>query len=265
MLFLSLSPPIHGTRYSVCHKDITEDERHANGSIIDDNQIPDNVVKSGEQPLDMMKRNDSISADTVISHDQPVDMTVSSKNVDVNRSEANVDNSDANNLEGSHEDKNESYELNTVSHVESTRNDLQHPDSILEQPNMTEGTVGNSDISNIQGFVHEDNQNSLPNIPDKVSTSQQIKNEISADSPHCEVNIERTDIQHSDSIIQEHNDTEQTVESTYNSQVEGYGQNENDKSLGNISAEVPIQMKRKFKILLKVLIQKVMQVNLQHK
>ena len=160
--------------------------------------MTDNVFRSGEQPLDMMKRNDSITADSVISHDEPVDMTVSRENVDVNTSQANVNNSDPNNLEHSHENRNESDEVNTVhnsnaSNVESATNDVQHEDGILEQPNMTEGSVGSSNISNVEGFVHEDNQNSSSNIPHKVSTSQQIENVISADSPHCQVNIERTD------------------------------------------------------------------------
>ena len=146
--------PIHGTRYSVWHKDMTQDEWHANGSVIDDNQIADNVVTSPEQPLDMMKGNTTISADSVISHDQPLDMSVSINNVDVNRTECNVENSQRNTFEGSAEDKNESDEVNTVdnsnvSEMQTLTNDVQHEDSLLDQQNTTEGTVGSSDNSNV--------------------------------------------------------------------------------------------------------------------
>ena len=45
-------------------------------------------------------------------------------------------------------------------------------------------------------------------------------------------------MEHSDSIIEQQNDTQHTVESTDNSQVKGSVDNENDKSLGNIPEEV---------------------------
>ena len=40
-------PPIHGTRYSVWHKDITQDQWQANGSVIDENESNSNVVSVG--------------------------------------------------------------------------------------------------------------------------------------------------------------------------------------------------------------------------
>ena len=52
------------------------------------------------------------------------------------------------------------------------------------------------------------------------------------------MNIERTDIQHADAIIDEQNDTQHTVESTDNSQGEGSVDNKNELSLGNIHEEV---------------------------
>ena len=50
-------PPIHGTRYSVWHKDITQDEWQANGSVIHENESNANVVRSTDEPLDMMKKD----------------------------------------------------------------------------------------------------------------------------------------------------------------------------------------------------------------
>ena len=139
---------------------------------------------------------------SVILHDQPVDMIVSRQNVDVNTTGSNVDNTD---------------------------------------------------------------QKSSPISPQDVSTSQQIDTEISGDSPHSQVNIERGEKQHPDMLIDKDNDSKDTVDSTSNSQVEVSGENQNDKSLGNISAEASNSNETKLKIGLEILIQKVTVVILQHK
>ena len=54
-------PPIHGTRYSVCHKDITGNQHKANGSVSHENESNSNVVRSADEPLDMMKKDDLTS------------------------------------------------------------------------------------------------------------------------------------------------------------------------------------------------------------
>ena len=167
-------PPIHGTRYSVRHKDITEDQRQANGSVIHENEINSNVVRSADEPLDMTKKDDLTTGQSVMLHDLPVDMTVSRHNVDVNTSESNVDNMDP-----------------KASAI----------------------------------------------IPQDVGNSQEINNELSVDIPHCNINIEEGQKEHPDSLIDKDNDSKNTVDSMSNSQLEVSGENQNDKSLGNISAE----------------------------
>ena len=54
-------PPIHGTRYSLCHKDITGNQRQANGSVSHENESNSNVVRSADEPLDMTKKDDLTS------------------------------------------------------------------------------------------------------------------------------------------------------------------------------------------------------------
>ena len=51
-------PPIHGTRYSLRHKDITGNQRQANGSVSHENESNSNVVRSADEPLDMTKKDD---------------------------------------------------------------------------------------------------------------------------------------------------------------------------------------------------------------
>ena len=131
-------PPIHGTRYSLCHRDITQDEQHPNGSISVQKENNDNVGKSGEQPLDMTSKDQDQIMTSLTSHEEPVDMTVSSDSVDVNRS----DNSDPKNLEQS--------------------DDILRESDQLEQP-------GDSNVSRVD---IEGNGKSLANIPEEVLSSE---------------------------------------------------------------------------------------------
>ena len=70
-----------GIRY---HTDITQDERHPNGSIIVQKENTDNVGKSAEQPLDMTSKDQDQITTSLISHEESVDMIVSSDNDHVN-------------------------------------------------------------------------------------------------------------------------------------------------------------------------------------
>ena len=79
-------PPIHGTRYSLRHRDITEHERNPNGSVIAQKANTDNVGNSGEEPLDMRNKEQNTITTSLTSQEVPVDMTVSRKfNVTRNR------------------------------------------------------------------------------------------------------------------------------------------------------------------------------------
>ena len=77
-------PPIHGTRYSLRHRDITEDERNPNGSVIAEETNTDNVVKSREEPLDMRNKDQNTITTSLTSQEVPVDMTVSRETVPLN-------------------------------------------------------------------------------------------------------------------------------------------------------------------------------------
>ena len=87
-------PPIHGTRYSLCHRDITEHEHNPNGSVIAQKANTDNVGNSGEEPLDMRNKELNTITTNLTSQEVPVDMTVSRETVPVNTS----DDSDPKNL-----------------------------------------------------------------------------------------------------------------------------------------------------------------------
>ena len=87
-------PPIHGTRYSLCHRDITEHERNPNGSVIAQKANTDNVGNSGEEPLDMRNKEQNTIMTSLTSQEVPVDMTVSRETVPVNT----TDDSDPKNL-----------------------------------------------------------------------------------------------------------------------------------------------------------------------
>ena len=140
-------PPIHGTRYSLCHKDITGNQHQANGSVSYENESNSNVVRSADEPLDMMKKDDLTSGQTV------------------SRNKASA------------------------------------------------------------------------NIPQDVSKSQDIDNELSVRIPECDVDIEKGQKEHADSVMDKDNHSKDTVDSTSNSQLEVSAEKDNDNSLGNISAE----------------------------
>ena len=99
------------------------------------------------------KDQDQITT-SLTSHEQPVDMTVSSNNNHVNRS----DNSDPKNLEQS--------------------DDILHENDQLEQ----------HDNTNVSQVDIEGNQKSLPNIPQEVFTSEELDAAINVDSGNSEVN-----------------------------------------------------------------------------
>ena len=151
-------PPIHGVRYSLCHKDITGNQHQANGSVSHENESNSNVVRSADEPLDMTKKDDLTSGQSVISHDVPVDMTVS-------RDKASA------------------------------------------------------------------------NIPEDVSKSQEIDNELSVHIPECDVDTEKGQKEHADLVMDKDNHSKDTVDSTSNSQLEVSAEKDNNKSLGNISTE----------------------------
>ena len=69
-------PPIHGTRYSLRHTDITEHEHNPNGSVIAQKANTDNVGNSGEQPLDMRKKEQNTITTSLTSQELPLDMSV---------------------------------------------------------------------------------------------------------------------------------------------------------------------------------------------
>ena len=87
-------PPKHGTRYSLCHRDITEHDRNPNGSVIAQKANTDNVGNSGEEPLDMTNKEQNTITTSLTSQELPVDMTVSKQTVPVNT----TDDSDPKNL-----------------------------------------------------------------------------------------------------------------------------------------------------------------------
>ena len=152
-------PPIHGTRYSLQHKDITGNQHQANGSVSHENESNEsNVVRSADEPLDMTKKDNLTSGQSVISHDVPVDMTFS-------RNKASVI------------------------------------------------------------------------IPQDVSMSQEIDNELSVHIPECDIDIEKGQKEHADSVMDKDDHCKNTVDSTSNSQLEVSAEKDNDKSLGNISAQ----------------------------
>ena len=144
--------------YSLCHKDITGNQCQANGSVSHENESNSNVVRSADEPLDMTKKDDLTSGQSVILHDVPVDMTVS-------RDKASA------------------------------------------------------------------------NIPQDVSKSQEIDNELSVHIPECDIDIEKGQKEHGDLVMDKDNHSKDTVDSTSNSQLEVSAEKDNDNSLGNISAE----------------------------
>ena len=131
-------PPIHGTRYSLCHRDITEHERNANGSVIAEKANNDNVGNSGEEPLDMTNKEQNTITTSLTSQELSVDMTVSRETVPVNT----TDDSDPKNL-GQCDD------------IVSESTQLEHD--------------GNSNVSPVD---IEGNEESVQNICEENSTSE---------------------------------------------------------------------------------------------
>ena len=131
-------PPKHGTRYSLCDRDITEHERNPNGSVIAQKANTDNVGNSGEEPLDMTNKEQKTITTNLTSQELPVDMTVSRETVPVNT----TDDSDPKNL-GQCDD------------IVSESNQLEHD--------------GNSNVSPVD---IEGNEESVQNIREENSTSE---------------------------------------------------------------------------------------------
>ena len=131
---------IHGTRYSLCHRDITEHERNPNGSVIAQKAKTDTVGNSGEEPLDMTNKEQNTIMTILTSQELPVHMTVSRETVPVNT----TDDSDPKNL-GQCDD------------IVSENNQLEHD--------------GNSNVSPVD---IEGNEESVQNIPEENSTSENM-------------------------------------------------------------------------------------------
>ena len=136
-------PPIHSTRYSLHHRDITEHERNPNGSVIAQKANTDNVGNSGEEPLDMRKKEQNTITISLTSQQVPVDMTVSRESVPV----STTDDSDPKNLG--------------------------QCDDILSESNQLEHD-GDSNVSPVD---IEGNEESVQNIREENSTSQEIEPE----------------------------------------------------------------------------------------
>ena len=131
-------PPIHGTRYSLRHRDITEHERNPNGSVIAQKANTDNVGNSGEEPLDMTNKEQNTITTSLTSQELPVDMTVSRETVPVNT----TDDSDPKNLG--------------------------QCDDIVSESNQLEDD-GNSNLTPVD---IEGNEESVQNIREENSTSE---------------------------------------------------------------------------------------------
>ena len=131
-------PPKHGTRYLLCHRDITEHDWNPNGSVIAQKENTDNVGNSGEEPLDMTNKEQNTITTSLTSQELPVDMTVSKQTVPVNT----TDDSDPKNLG--------------------------QCDDIVSESNQLEPN-GNSNVSPVD---IEGNEESVQNIREENSTSE---------------------------------------------------------------------------------------------
>ena len=235
-------PAIHGTRYSLCHTDITQDEQHPNGSIIVQKENTDNVGKSAEQPLDMTSKDQDQITMSLTSHEEPVDMTVSSNNNHVNRS----DNSDPKNLEQSDDILHESDQLEQPDNSNLSQVDIEENGKLL--PNIPQEVLtseqldpainvdsGNSEVKN--KVTLDENENPTPNISQELLSSQQVHSTITGDSGNSEVNIELPDREHSGMLPDQQNEAEETVDSSCESQLEGDPQKSNNNSLENTTPD----------------------------
>ena len=134
-------PPIHGTRYSLRHRDITEHEHNPNGSVIAQKANTDNVGNSGEEALDMRKKEQNTITTSLTSQQLPLDMSVSRETVPA----STTDDSDPKNL-GQCDD------------ILSESNQLQHD--------------GDSNVSRVD---IEGNEEWVQNIREENSMSQEIE------------------------------------------------------------------------------------------
>ena len=131
-------PPIHGTRYSLRHRDITQHERNPNGSVIAEKANTDNAGNSGEEPLDMTNKEQNTITKSLTSQEVPVDMTVSRETVPVNTTD------------------------------DSHPKNLGQCDDIVSESNQLEHD-GDSNVSPVD---IEGNEESVQNIREQNSTSE---------------------------------------------------------------------------------------------
>ena len=194
-------PPIHGTRYSLCHRDITEHEHNLNGSVIAQKANTDNVGKSGEEPLDMKKKEQNTITTSLTSQELPLDMSVSRETVPANT----TDDSDPKNLG--------------------------QCDDILSESNQLEHD-GDSNVSPVD---IEGNEEWVQNIPEENSTSQEIEPARNVETSTCEVNkAVSVDENGVPNICQE-----TTVETMSQSQLSGDSENNHNNLSENTTAQTP--------------------------
>ena len=190
----------------------------------------------------MTSKDQELIMTSLTSHEEPVDMTVSSNNVDVNRS----DNSDPKNLEQSDDILRETDQLeqagnSNVSPVDIDGNGkslMNIPQEVLSSEQLDPAKnvdSGNSEVNN-EVTLHE-NENAAPNISPELLTSEQVHSTLSGDSGNCEVNIELPDKEHSDVLPDQQNEPEETVDSMSDSQVEGYSEKNNKNLLENTTPD----------------------------
>ena len=194
-------PPIHGTRYSLRHKDITEDEHNPNGSVIAQERNSDNVPKSCEEPIDMRNKDQNTITTTLTSQEVPVDMTVSRETVPLNT----TDDSDPKKSGQSDDMLSESNQLQDDGH------------------------------SNVSPVDIEGNEELVQNIREENSTSQEIEPARNVETGTCEgnneVTVDETDVPN---ICQE-----TTPETMSQSQLSGDSEKNNDNSSENTSSQTP--------------------------
>ena len=194
-------PPIHGTRYSLCHRDIREHERNANASVIAQKANTDNVGNSGEEPLDMTNKEKNTITTSLTSQQLPLDMTVGRENVPVNT----TDDSDPKNLG--------------------------QCDDILSESNQLE----HDGDSNVSPADIEGNEESVQNIHEINSTLQEIEPARNVETSTCDVNKEVTvDENAIPNICQE-----TTVNTMSQSQLSDYSKNNHYNSSENTTPQTP--------------------------
>ena len=194
-------PPVHGTRYSLCHRDITEHERNPNGSVIAQKANTDNVGNSGEEPLDMRKKEQNTIMTSFTSQELPLDMSVSRETVAANT----TDDSDPKNLG--------------------------QCDDILSESNQLEHN-GDSNVSPVD---IEGNEEWVQNIREENSTSHEIEPARNVETSTCEVNkAVSVDENGVPNICQE-----TTVETMSQSQLSDDSENNHNNSSENMTAQTP--------------------------